>query len=135
MTKAELLNLLSSVKSIALVGASSKINRPSYEVMHFLQNKGFKIYPVNPILAGQHILNERVYGSLEEIPFKVDMVEIFRNSEAAGETCDEVLALPKEQQPEIVWMQIGVINEEAAKLLRDQNFTVVMDKCPKQLMS
>ena len=135
MTKAELLNLLSSVKSIALVGVSAKTNRPSYEVMNFLQNKGFKIYPFISILAGQHILNEEVYGSLEDIPFKVDMVEIFRNSEAAGETCNEVLALSKEQQPEIVWMQIGVINEEAAKLLRDQNFTVVMDQCPKKLLS
>jgi len=135
MTKAELLNLLSSVKSIALVGVSAKTNRPSYEVMNFLQYKGFKIYPFISILAGQHILNEKVYGSLEDIPFKVDMVEIFRNSEAAGETCNEVLALSKEQQPEIVWMQIGVINEEAAKLLRDQNFTVVMDQCPKKLLS
>jgi hypothetical protein len=63
------------------------------------------------------------------------MVEIFRNSEAAGETCKEFLGLPKEKQAEIVWMQIGVINEEAAKLLRDQNFTVVMDECPKQLLS
>jgi hypothetical protein len=135
MTKSELTNLLSSVKSIALVGASQKTHRPSYEVMHFLQGKGYKIYPINPALAGQIILNEHVYASLEELPTKVDMVEIFRNSEAAGETCKEVLDLPKEKQAEIVWMQIGVINEEAAKLLRDQNFTVVMDECPKQLLS
>jgi hypothetical protein len=135
MTKAELLSLLSSVKTIALVGASQKTNRPSYEVMHFLQTKGFKIYPVNPVLSGETILNEHVYASLNELPEKVDMVEIFRNSEAAGETCAEVLALEKEKQPNIVWMQIGVINEAAAKLLREKNITVVMDECPKKLLS
>ena len=76
------------------MGASPKMQRPSYEVMHYLQNKGFKIYPVNPILAGQHILNEQVYAFLEDLPVRVDMVEIFRNSEATEETCKEVLALP-----------------------------------------
>ena len=135
MSKQALLSLLSTVKTIALVGASQKTHRPSYEVMHFLQNKGFKIFPVNPALAGQTILNELVYASLDDLPEKVDMVEIFRNSEAAGETCAEVLALAKEKQPKVVWMQIGVINEEAAKKLREKGFTVVMDECPKQLLS
>jgi predicted CoA-binding protein len=135
MKKAELLNLLSSVKSIALVGASPKTHRPSYEVMRFLQNKGVKVYPVNPIHAGQKILNEQVYASLEDIPVKVDMVEIFRNSEAAGETCKDVLALSKGKKPEIVWMQIGVINEQAAETLRAKKYTVVMDECPKRLLS
>tara|TARA_R110001592_G_scaffold59905_3_gene182013 strand:- start:23692 stop:24099 length:408 start_codon:yes stop_codon:yes gene_type:complete len=135
MTKAELQNLLSTVKTIALVGASLKTHRPSYEVMHFLQNKGFKVYPVNPVLAGQSILNEKVYASLKELPVNVDMVDIFRNSEAAGETCNEVLALPKEKQAQIVWMQIGVINEEAARLLQEHNLTVIMNECPKQVLS
>tara|TARA_R110000850_G_scaffold199610_2_gene325785 strand:- start:450 stop:857 length:408 start_codon:yes stop_codon:yes gene_type:complete len=135
MSKQELLSLLSTVKTIALVGASQKTHRPSYEVMQFLQEKGFKIFPVNPVLAGQTILNEHVYASLDDLPEKVDMVDIFRNSEAAGETCAEVLALAKEKQPKIVWMQIGVINEEAAKKLRENGFTVVMDECPKQLLS
>lgn len=135
MSKQELLSLLSTVKTIALVGASQKTHRPSYEVMHFLQNNGFKIFPVNPTLAGQTILNEPVYASLNDLPEKVDMVEIFRNGEAAGETCAEVIALAKEKQPKVVWMQIGVINEEAAKKLREKGFTVVMDECPKQLLS
>lgn len=135
MTKTELLSLLSTVKTIALVGASPKTHRPSYEVMHFLQNKGFKIYPVNPILSGQEILGERVYASLEELPRQVDMVEIFRNSEAAGETCQEVLELALEKKPKIVWMQIGVINEEAAKQLREKSIIVVMNECPKQLLN
>ena len=135
MTKTELRTLLTTVKKIALVGASQKTHRPSYEVMHFLQNKGFKIYPVNPALAGQTILNEHVYGSLDDLPVKVDMVEIFRNSEAAGETCTEVIGLAKDKQAKIVWMQIGVINEDAAKKLREKGFTVVMDECPKHLLS
>ena len=135
MTKTELQHLLSTVKSIALVGASPKTHRPSYEVMHFLQEKGYKIYPINPVLAGQTILNEKVFATLKDLPAKVDMVDIFRNSEAAGEICKEVLDLPKEMQANIVWMQIGVINEEAAKALRGQNFTVVMDECPKQALS
>ncbi len=135
MKKAELQNLLSTVKNIALVGASQKTHRPSYEVMHFLQAKGFNVFPINPALAGQSILNERVYASLDELPVKVDMVDIFRNSQAAGETCEEVLALPKEKQPSLVWMQIGVINDNAAKTLKEQNFTVVMNECPKQVLS
>tara|TARA_R110001592_G_scaffold24536_3_gene94446 strand:- start:14612 stop:15019 length:408 start_codon:yes stop_codon:yes gene_type:complete len=135
MNKTELQNLLSTIKTIALVGASKKTHRPSYEVMHFLQGKGFKVYPINPALAGQSILNETIYASLKDLPLKVDMVDIFRNSEAAGETCKDVVALPKDKQPEIVWMQIGVINEEAAETLRAKNFTVVMDECPKQTLS
>jgi predicted CoA-binding protein len=135
MTKTELKQLLSEVKTIALVGASLKPQRPSNEVMHFLQENGFKVYPVNPALSGQTILNERVYASLDELPQKVDMVDIFRNSEAAGEVCSEVLALDSETKPKIVWMQIGVINEPAAKQLRENNFIVVMNECPKQILS
>ena len=79
MTKTKLQQLLTTVKSIALVGASQKTHRPSYEVMHFLQGKGFKVYPINPILSGQTILNEHVYASLDALPENVDMVDIFRN--------------------------------------------------------
>ena len=135
MTRTDLQELLSTVKTIALVGASQKTHRASYEVMHFLQENGYKVYPVNPKLAGQFILNEKVYGSLNELPENIDMVDIFRNSEAAGETCSEVLALDKQNYPSIVWMQIGVINEDAAMRLRKQNITVVMDDCPKQILS
>tara|TARA_R110002072_G_scaffold277460_2_gene439171 strand:+ start:2961 stop:3368 length:408 start_codon:yes stop_codon:yes gene_type:complete len=135
MTKTKLQQLLTTVKSIALVGASQKTHRPSYEVMHFLQEKGFKVYPINPILSGQTILNEHVYASLDALPENVDMVDIFRNSEAAGETCLEVLALSVQKQPKIVWMQIGVINEKAATQLRENNLTVVMNECPKQTLS
>lgn len=135
MKKTELRALLSKVKRIALVGASHKAHRPSYEVMHFLQQRGYKVYPVNPLLSGKSILNETVYASLNELPENIDMVDIFRNSKAAGETCLEVLALPEEQRPTLVWMQIGVVNEDAAKKLREKNITVVMDECPKQVLN
>lgn len=135
MTKSDLHTLLSTVKTIALVGASQKTHRPSYEVMHFLQTHGFKVYPINPALAGQSILGETVYGDLASLPEKVDMVDIFRNSDAAGETCAEVLTLPSHQQANIVWMQIGVINHLAAKQLHEHNIKVVMDECPKQVLS
>lgn len=135
MTKTELRNVMADINVIALVGASHKAHRPSYEVMAFLIEKGFKVYPVNPVLAGQKILNQKVHASLKEIPEKVDMVDIFRNSKAAGETCDEVLSLPEDKKPGLVWMQIGVINEAAAKKLIENNITVVMDECPKQILS
>ncbi len=135
MNKLELQTLLSTVKTIALVGASHKAHRPSYEVMHFLQSKGYKVYPINPTLAGQFILNEKVYASVDHLPEKIDMVDIFRNSEAAGETCSEILQLVKESRPKIVWMQIGVINEASAIKLREETITVIMDACPKQILS
>jgi predicted CoA-binding protein len=129
-----LAKLLNKVKTIALVGASQKTHRPSYEVMAFLQDRGYKIYPVNPKLAGQTILGQKVYAQLNELPERVDMVEIFRNSEAAGETSQEVIALPISKRPNIVWMQIGVINEVAAKQLKLQGIQVIMDECPKMIL-
>jgi len=129
-----LVKLLNKVKTIALVGASQKTHRPSYEVMAFLQARGYKIYPVNPTLAGQRILGETVYGQLKDLPERVDMVDIFRNSEAAGETCQEVIALPIAKRPNIVWMQIGVINEPAAKQLKLQGIQVIMNECPKKIL-
>jgi predicted CoA-binding protein len=130
-----LTKLLDKIKVIALVGASQKTHRPSYEVMQFMQQRGYKIYPVNPVLAGQIILGEKVYASLSELPERVDMVEIFRNSDAAGETCQEVIALPITKRPNIVWMQLGVINEPAAKQLKLQGIQVIMDECPKLILS
>ena len=130
-----LAKLLNKVKTIALVGASQKTNRPSHEVMEFLQARGYKVYPVNPTLAGQSILGETVYGQLKDLPERVDMVDIFRNSEAAGETCQEVITLPIAKRPNIVWMQIGVINEAAAKQLKLQGIQVIMNECPKKILS
>jgi predicted CoA-binding protein len=130
-----LAKLLDKIKVIALVGASDKAHRPSYEVMQFMQQRGYKIYPVNPKLAGQVVLGEKVFAHLSELPERVDMVEIFRNSEAAGEICQEVIDLPITKRPNIVWMQLGVINEPAAKQLKLQGIQVIMDECPKLILS
>lgn len=134
MNRAEMVAALQQVRTIALVGASPKTHRPSYEVMAFLQHKGYRVIPVNPSFNGNKILNETVYASLQDIPEPFDMVEIFRNSEAAGETCDEILKLNSLKRPWIVWMQVGVINEAAARKLQSENIQVVMDACPKQIL-
>jgi len=125
-TRAECLAILSAVKTIAMVGASDNPDRPSNGVMHFLQTKGYKVYPINPSLAGQTLWGEKVYGSLQELPEKPDMVELFRNSEAAGPLTDEAIALAAK----VVWMQLGVINPEAAERALAAGLTVVMNRCP-----
>ena len=130
----QLCGLLNEVKTIALIGASPKSNRPSYEVMSFLQARGFKITPVNPAIAGKTILREEVVRSIEKLSETVDMIEIFRNSNAAGETCDEILSLPEQRRPKIVWMQVRVVNEAAAAKLNAEGITVVMDECPKRVL-
>lgn len=130
-SNAELLAILRATRTIAMVGASTKWNRPSYFAMKYLQEKGYRVIPVNPGHAGEEILGERVYASLGDIPDKVDMVDIFRNSEAAGPITDEAIALAKDKGIKVVWMQLGVINEAAAERARAAGLTVVMDRCPK----
>ena len=129
-----LYNILDTVKTIALVGASSKPERASYEVMAFLQAHGYRVIPVNPVIAGQSLLGETVYASLDDIPDSFDMLEIFRNSDAAGEITKEALALNESKQPKVIWMQLKIINHEAAKLAKSKGITVIMDRCPKQII-
>ena len=121
--------ILKSVKTIALVGASQNPARPSWNVMKYLLERGYDVIPINPGLAGQELLGKRVYGSLKEVPHPVDMVEIFRNSEAAGRITDEALAL--DPLPRVIWMQLSVKNEEAARRAEAMGVKVVMDRCPK----
>ncbi len=121
--------ILQSVKTIALVGASNNPVRPSYFVMKYLLDKGYAVIPVNPGLAGQQILGQTVYASLAGIPQPVDMVDIFRNSEAAGQITDEALALPT--PPRVIWMQLSVRNDAAAARAEAQGLKVIMNRCPK----
>jgi predicted CoA-binding protein len=120
-------DILARVKVIAMVGASPNWNRPSYFAMKYLQHKRYRVIPVNPAAAGQTILGEKAYASLKEIPDKVDMVDIFRNSDAAGPITDEAIAIGAK----VVWMQLGVRNDAAAKRAEAAGLTVVMNRCPK----
>ena len=121
--------ILTKVKTIALVGASSNPARPSYIVTKYLSERGFTVLPVNPGLAGQTIVGLPVYGSLAELPEAVDMVEIFRNSAAAAGITDEALALPS--PPTVIWMQLGVRNDAAAARAQARGIRVIMNRCPK----
>ena len=121
--------ILQSVKTIALVGASQSPARPSWIVTKYLLERGYDVIPVNPGLAGQELLGKRVYGTLKEIPQPLDMVEIFRNSQAAGPITDEALTL--DPLPKAIWMQLSVRNDEAAARAEARGVKVVMDRCPK----
>src|SRR6185503_151251 len=113
-TDAKLRRILSTVRTIAMVGASSNWNRPSYFVMKYLQGKGYRVIPVNPGIAGQELLGERVYASLRDIPAElaeaVDMVDVFRPSAEAAKVVDDAIAIGAP----LVWMQLGIRNDDAA---------------------
>ena len=126
---AELRKILQGVRAIALVGLSANPMRPSNGVFRFLLRHGYRAVGVNPGLAGQTIHGAAVYGRLVDVPFPIDMVDIFRNSEAAADVVEEALALSP--LPKVIWMQLGVINEAAAEKARARGLDVVMDHCPK----
>ena len=122
----DLYELLAETRTIALIGASDRPDRPSYRVMRFLQDHGYRVFPVNPQITGEHVHGEYVWRELGQIGEPIDMVDIFRRPLAAGEAVDEAIAAGARS----VWLQIGVINEAAAERAEAAGLKVVMDKCP-----
>src|SRR5271156_980588 len=119
--------ILSTVRTIAMVGASSNWNRPSYFVMKYLQGKDYRVIPVNPGTAGKEQLGEKIYASLRDIPEKIDMVDIFRASDQVGPVVDDAIAIGVK----VVWMQLGVRNDAAAEKAEAAGIEVGMNRCPK----
>lgn len=130
MTDETIVEILTSARTIAVVGASPKPERDSHRVMAYLQERGFRTIPVNPVSKQPEILGEKVYASLAEIPEPVDMVDIFRRSEEAGQVTDEAIAIGARA----VWMQLGVVDHEAARRAEEAGLKVVMDRCPMREM-
>lgn len=127
MDDREIAEVLRQVKSIALVGASDKPARASYGVMAYLLSQGYQVTPVSPKLVGQTLLGQQVYASLDDIPHPIDMVDVFRNAEAAYGVAQEAIAIGAK----VLWLQIGVINSQAEELAQAAGLKVVMDRCPK----
>jgi predicted CoA-binding protein len=119
--------LLANARTIAMVGASDRPDRPSYGVMKFLQGHGYRVLPVNPQITGEHLHGEFVWRELAQIGEPIDIVDIFRRPEAAGEAVDQAIFAGAKA----VWMQLGVVNEEAARRAEEAGLQVVMDRCIK----
>jgi uncharacterized protein len=123
----DIADLLRNARTIAIVGASDRSDRPSHGVMQFLQNHGYRVLPVNPQITGEHVLGEFVWRELAQIGIPIDIVDIFRRPEAAAEAVEQAIFVGAKA----VWMQLGVINEEAASRAEAAGLKVVMDRCPK----
>lgn len=118
--------LLSGARTIAMVGASDRPNRPSYGVMRYLQDHGYRVIPVNPQITGEHVHGEFVFRELAQLGDPIDIVDIFRRANAVGPIVDEAIAIGAKA----IWMQLGVVNEEAAARAEAAGLSVVMDRCP-----
>ena len=121
--------ILNTVKSIAMVGASEKENRPSYFAFKYLLERGYNMIPINPGHAGEDLLGRRIYARLADVTEPIDMVDIFRASRYALPIVEEALAL--QPRPQVIWMQLGIRNDEAAALAEANGLKVVMNRCPK----
>jgi predicted CoA-binding protein len=123
----DIARLLSNARTIAVVGASDRPDRPSYGVMKFLQDHGYRVLPVNPQITGEHVHGEFVWRELAQIGIPIDIVDIFRRPQMAFEAVEQAIFVGAKA----VWMQIGVINEAAAAKAEAAGLKVVMDRCPK----
>jgi len=123
--------ILRTTRTIAMVGASGNDMRPSYFAMMYLLAKGYAVHPINPGMAGKKVLGRTVYSSLKDVPAPVDMVDIFRAADAAPAIVREAIEEKDRLGIKTVWMQLGIVSEEAAELARSAGFAVVMDRCPK----
>ena len=121
--------ILNTVKTIAMVGASEKENRPSYFAFKYLLERGYRMIPVNPGHAGETMLGQKIYARLSDIPEPIDMVDVFRASQYALPIVQEALLL--KPRPQVIWMQLGIRNDEAAALAEANGMKVVMNRCPK----
>lgn len=122
----DIAELLMNARTIAVIGASDRPNRPSYGVMRFLQNHGYRVLPVNPQITGEHVLGEFVWRELAQIGVPIDIVDVFRRPEAVADAVDQAIFVGAKA----VWMQLGVVNEEAAAKAESAGLKVVMDRCP-----
>jgi predicted CoA-binding protein len=125
-TDTEIRDLLTTARNIALVGASDRPDRASHEVMGVLQAHGYRVLPVNPAITGEHVLGEYVWDNLSQLGMQIDIVDIFRRSDAVGPVVDEAIKVGAKA----IWMQLGVINPEAAAKAEAAGLKVVMDRCP-----
>lgn len=130
-TDATLRNVLSTVRTSAMVGASGDWKRPSFFAMKYLQRRGYRMIPVNPGRAGTEILGETVYATLADVPGNIDMVDVFRANDAVPGLAEETIALVAEKQIKVFWLQLGIRDDAAARMLEEAGVQVIMDRCPK----
>ena len=130
MISKKLSSLLKTVKTIAIVGASSNKERDSYKVMKFLIDYGYEVFPVNPNESNKKILNQKCYSNLHDIKKKIDMVDVFRSSKYVFNIAKEAVSI----NADILWTQEGVIDDRAADFAKKEGLIVIMDKCPKKIL-
>ncbi len=128
-TDAYIRDILRECRVFGMVGASTNWNRPSYFAMKYMIQKGYRVIPINPRAAGEELIGETVVASLSDLPVPVDLVQVFRRSDQVGPVVDEALSLAV--PPKVIWMQLGVINHEAAAKAEAAGLRVVMNRCPK----
>ena len=122
----DIAELLTNARTIAVIGASDRASRPSYGVMRFLQNHGYRVLPVNPQITGEHVLGEFVWRELAQIGVPIDVVDVFRRPDAVADAVDQAIFAGAKA----VWMQLGVVDEQAAAKAEAAGLKVVMDRCP-----